>query len=57
MLFHYGRVFEINDLAVAPDFQGRGIATALLEKDGYLHMVFLIMPRFMPRFVELVSIS
>lgn len=53
MLFHYGRVFEINDLAVAPDFQGRGIATALLEKDGYLHMVFLIMPRF----VELVSIS
>ena len=32
MLFHYGRVFEINDLAVAPDFQGRGIATALLER-------------------------
>ena len=32
MLFHYGRAFEINDLAVAPDFQGRGIATALLER-------------------------
>ncbi|MBQ6521967.1 MAG: GNAT family N-acetyltransferase, partial [Atopobiaceae bacterium] len=26
MLFHYGRTFEINDLAVDPAYQGRGIA-------------------------------
>ena len=32
MLFHYGRTFEINDLAVDPEWQGRGIAKALLEK-------------------------
>jgi len=32
MLFHYGRTFEINDLAVDPEFQGRGIGTALLER-------------------------
>lgn len=32
MLFHYGRTFEINDLAVAPAYQRRGIAKALLEK-------------------------
>ena len=32
MLFHYGRTFEINDLAVDPDYQGRGIASALLER-------------------------
>ena len=32
MLFHYGRMFEINDIAVDPAFQGRGIAKALLEK-------------------------
>lgn len=32
MLFHYGRVFEINDIAVDPKWQGRGIAKALLEK-------------------------
>ena len=25
MLFHYGRVFEINDLAVLPDYQRNGI--------------------------------
>lgn len=31
MLFHYGRTFEINDLAVHPDFQGQGIATKLLN--------------------------
>lgn len=30
MLFHYGRTFEINDLAVHPDYQGRGIAKKLL---------------------------
>ena len=32
MLFHYGRTFEINDLAVDPAFQRRGIATRLLEQ-------------------------
>ena len=32
MLFHYGRTFEINDLAVDPAFQGKGIATELLER-------------------------
>ena len=32
MLFHYGRTFEINDLAVDPTWQGRGIASALLER-------------------------
>ncbi len=31
MLFHYGRTFEINDLAVAPEYQRRGIARRLLE--------------------------
>ena len=31
MLFHYGRVFEINDLAVLPDYQRNGIATRLLK--------------------------
>ena len=32
MLFHYGRAFEINDLAVDPEYQRRGIAKELLEK-------------------------
>ncbi len=32
MLFHYGRTFEINDLAVDPAYQHRGIATQLLER-------------------------
>ena len=32
MLFHYGRTFEINDLAVDPAFQRRGIAKQLLEQ-------------------------
>ena len=32
MLFHYGRTFEINDLAVDPPFQKRGIAKNLMEK-------------------------
>jgi len=31
MLFHYGRTFEINDLAVARSCHGNGIATRLLE--------------------------
>ena len=32
MLFHYGRTFEINDLAVDPEYQRMGIAKELLEK-------------------------
>ena len=32
MLFSYGRTFEINDLAVHPDYQGRGIAKKLLSE-------------------------
>ncbi|MCR4744141.1 MAG: GNAT family N-acetyltransferase, partial [Lachnospiraceae bacterium] len=32
MLFHYGRIFEINDLAVAPKYQGQGIGAKLLER-------------------------
>ena len=32
MLFHYGRTFEINDLAVAPKYQRKGIVSRLLEQ-------------------------
>ena len=32
MLFHYGRTFEINDLAVAPAYQNEGIATQLMNR-------------------------
>ena len=32
MLFHYGRTFEINDLAVDPEYQRHGIAKKLLER-------------------------
>ena len=32
MLFHYGRTFEINDLAVAPQHQHKGIASRLLRQ-------------------------
>lgn len=32
MLFHYGRFFEINDLAVAPRHQRQGIASQLLRQ-------------------------
>lgn len=32
MLFHYGRTFEINDLAVAPEYQGHGIAKLLMDR-------------------------
>ncbi|MCR5108474.1 MAG: GNAT family N-acetyltransferase [Lachnospiraceae bacterium] len=32
MLFHYGRTFEINDLAVDPFYQKRGIAKQLMDK-------------------------
>ena len=31
MLFHYGRTFGINDLAVDPAYQKRGIAKKLME--------------------------
>ena len=31
MLFHYGRTFEINDLAVDPAYQRRGIARKLMD--------------------------
>ncbi len=32
MLFHYGRTFDINDLAVHPDYQRRGIAKLLMDQ-------------------------
>ncbi|MCR4956880.1 MAG: GNAT family N-acetyltransferase [Lachnospiraceae bacterium] len=32
MLFHYGRTFEINDLAVDPAYQRRGIARSLMTQ-------------------------
>ncbi len=32
MLFHYGRTFEINDLAVDPAYQHRGIGKELTER-------------------------
>ncbi len=32
MLFHYGRMFEINDLAVMPEYQGQGIAKKLMTQ-------------------------
>jgi ribosomal protein S18 acetylase RimI-like enzyme len=32
MLFSWGRSFEINDLAVLPEYQGKGIGTKLLER-------------------------
>ncbi len=31
MLFHYGRTFEINDLAVDPEYQRHGIAGELMD--------------------------
>ena len=32
MMFHYGRTFEIHDLAVDPAYQRRGIAKKLMER-------------------------
>ena len=32
MLFHYGRTFEINDLAVGPQYQGCGVAKHLMDR-------------------------
>ena len=37
MLFHYGRTFEINDLAVDPEYQRRGIVQELLVRRLLLH--------------------
>lgn len=31
MLFHYGRAFEVNDLAVSPTYQRQGVANELME--------------------------
>jgi len=62
MLFHYGRTFEINDLAVARKYQRQGIATLLLEAfmremkaQGIkaLHLITAgegVLPRFYERF-------
>lgn len=62
MLFHYGRTFEINDLAVARSHQRRGIASTLLEafmnemKQRNIKAVHLItagegvLPQFYERF-------
>ncbi len=60
MLFHYGRTFEINDLAVDPAYQGRGIAKLLLErckqdmKDRGVVAIHLITDAdgFLPAFYE-----
>ena len=60
MLFHYGRVFEISDLAVDPARQGRGIAGQLLErciqdmKDRRIAGIHLITEAagFLPEFYE-----
>lgn len=32
MLFHYGRTFEINDLAVDPEYQHQGIGRLLMDR-------------------------
>ena len=32
MLFHYGRTFDINDLAVDPAYQRKGIAKKLMDQ-------------------------
>jgi len=32
MVFHYGRTFEINDLAVEPEYQNKGIGKQLVEQ-------------------------
>ncbi len=32
VMFHCGRVFEVNDIAVDPDYQCRGIAKDLLDR-------------------------
>ena len=60
MLFHYGRMFEINDLAVDPAYQGKEIGTTLLEaciaemKDRGMAGINLITEAegFLPKFYE-----
>ncbi len=32
MMFHYGRSFDLNDLAVHPDYQRQGLAKKLLDQ-------------------------
>ena len=60
MLFHYGRTFEINDLAVDPAYQKRGIAKKLmdvllsdLKKQGFVgvHLITAA-DAFLPEFYE-----
>ena len=60
MLFHYGRTFEINDLAVDPEFQKQGIAKKLMEailydlkKQGIVgvHLITAV-DAFLPEFYE-----
>ena len=57
MLFHYGRTFEINDLAVAPEHQRQGIASDLmdaclsvLKERGIVavHLILLVLEYFRP---------
>ncbi len=62
MLFHYGRTFEINDLAVAHKYQRQGIATHLIERCIYdmkkqgiksIHLITAaegVLPKFYQRF-------
>lgn len=60
ILFHAGRTFEINDLAVDPEYQGRGIAKKLLSrcqeemKEGGMAGLNLITEAegFLPEFYE-----
>ncbi len=60
MLFHYGRTFEINDLAVDPAFQKRGIAKKLMEalmseldKQGIVGVHLITAAEaFLPQFYE-----
>ena len=60
MLFHYGRTFEVNDLAVSPTYQRQGIANELMEalisemKDRGILSLHLITASegVLPRFYE-----
>jgi len=60
MLFHYGRTFEVNDLAVSPTYQRRGIANELMQalmaemKDRGIIALHLITASegVLPRFYE-----
>jgi len=60
MLFHYGRTFEVNDLAVSPAYQRQGIANELMQtlmaemKDRGIIALHLITASegVLPRFYE-----